>query len=144
MPMFNSFKNWYVPACVPSHFRRIWLYAILWTVVCQTPLSVGFSRQEEQPTGVGCHALLQGIFPTQRSNPHLLCLLHWPLAPPGKPQELVKKPFNFLCCSKDKSWKSLHNEKASYFQHSQNDHMTECNYYAYWRGSYILWNWGFG
>ena len=28
-------------------------------------------------TAVGCHALLQGIFPTQRSNPHLLCLLHW-------------------------------------------------------------------
>ena len=40
-------------------------------------------------TGVGCHAL-QGIFPTQRSKPHLLCLLHQqvgslPLAPPGKP-----------------------------------------------------------
>ena len=39
--------------------------------------------------GVGCHALLQGIFPTQGSNPHLLYLLHWqagflPLAPPGK------------------------------------------------------------
>ena len=38
-------------------------------------------------TGVGCHFHLQGIFPTQRSNPHLL---HWqasflPLAPPGKP-----------------------------------------------------------
>ena len=28
-------------------------------------------------TGVGCHFLLQGIFPTQGSNPHLLCLLHW-------------------------------------------------------------------
>ena len=25
-------------------------------------------------TGVGCHSLLQGIFPTQRSDP---CLLHW-------------------------------------------------------------------
>ena len=25
----------------------------------------------------GCHFLLQGIFPTQGSNPHLLCLLHW-------------------------------------------------------------------
>ena len=25
-------------------------------------------------TGVGCHFLLQGIFPTQGSN---LCLLHW-------------------------------------------------------------------
>jgi len=28
-------------------------------------------------TGVGCHALLQGIFLTQVSNPHLLCLLHF-------------------------------------------------------------------
>ena len=40
--------------------------------------------------GVGCHALLQGIFPTQESNPYFLCLLHWqvgslPLVPPGKP-----------------------------------------------------------
>ena len=26
-------------------------------------------------TGAGCHALLQGIFPTQGSNPCLLCLL---------------------------------------------------------------------
>ena len=38
-------------------------------------------------TGVGCHFLLQGIFPTQGSNPRLLCLLHWqagslPLVPP--------------------------------------------------------------
>ena len=28
-------------------------------------------------TGMGCHVLLQGIFPTQRSNLHLLYLLHW-------------------------------------------------------------------
>ena len=40
-------------------------------------------------TGVGCHFLLQGIFPTQRSNLSLLHLLHWqvdslPLVP-GKP-----------------------------------------------------------
>ena len=40
-------------------------------------------------TGVGCHAL-QGIFPTQVSNPCHLRLLFWesgslPLAPPGKP-----------------------------------------------------------
>ena len=42
-------------------------------------------------TGVGCHALLQGFFQTQGSNPSLLLLLHWqagslPLVPPGKPQ----------------------------------------------------------
>ena len=39
---------------------------------------------------MGCHALLQEIFLTQGSNPHLLHLLHWQtgslsLAPPGKP-----------------------------------------------------------
>ena len=28
-------------------------------------------------TGVGCHFLLQGIFPTQELNSSLLCLLHW-------------------------------------------------------------------
>ena len=43
-------------------------------------------------TGVGCSALLQGIFPTQGLNPHLLRLLHWqagsvPLAAPGKPRK---------------------------------------------------------
>ena len=27
-------------------------------------------------TGVGCFALLQGIFPTQGPNPRFLCLLH--------------------------------------------------------------------
>ena len=41
-------------------------------------------------TGVGCHALLQGIFPTHGMTLHLLHLLHWqvdslPLVPPGKP-----------------------------------------------------------
>ena len=40
-------------------------------------------------TEVGCHALLQGILPTQGSNPCNLYLLNWqvgslPLAPPGK------------------------------------------------------------
>ena len=42
-------------------------------------------------TGVCCHALFQGIFPTQRWSLHLLLLLHWqagslPLVPPGKPK----------------------------------------------------------
>ena len=44
-------------------------------------------------TGVGCHTLLQGIFPTQGLNPCLLHLLHCqvdslPWAPPGKPLEM--------------------------------------------------------
>ena len=47
-------------------------------------------------TEIGYHALLQGIFPTQGSNPHLLCLPHWqagslPLAPLGKSYVSVQK-----------------------------------------------------
>ena len=42
-------------------------------------------------TGVGCYALLQGIFPAQGSNLCLLCLLHWqagslPLSHLGSPK----------------------------------------------------------
>ena len=40
-----------------------------WTVACQAPLSMGFSRQGY---GVGCHFLLQGIFLIQKSNQGLL------------------------------------------------------------------------
>ena len=62
-------------------------FVTLWTVDCQAPLSWDFPGKN---TGVGCHALLQGIFPTQGLNLHLLGLLHWQmgsssLAPPGKP-----------------------------------------------------------
>ena len=53
----------------------------------------GFSANGDSPgknTGMGCHALFQGIFQTQGLNPRLLCFLHWqvgslPLVPPGKP-----------------------------------------------------------
>ena len=47
---------------------------IPWTAACQAPPSLGFSRQKYWS---GCHALLQGIFQTQGSNPHLLYLLYW-------------------------------------------------------------------
>ena len=56
--------------------------------------------------GMGCHALLQGVFPTEGLNLHLLCLLHWqvgslPLAPPGKTL-VFDNPF-ILCKSPDSS-----------------------------------------
>ena len=50
---------------------RGWLFPTPWTLAHQALLSMGFSRKK---TGVGCHFLLQGIFPTQESNP---CDLHW-------------------------------------------------------------------
>ena len=50
-------------------------------------------------TGLGCHFLLQGTFPTQGLNSHLLSLLHWqvdslPLAQPGNPSP--NKPYFLL------------------------------------------------
>ena len=33
-------------ACVLSRFSRVWLFVNLWTVACQSPLSIGFSWQE--------------------------------------------------------------------------------------------------
>ena len=42
-------------------FIHVQLFATPWAVAGQASLSVGFSRQD---SGAGCHALLQGIFPT--------------------------------------------------------------------------------
>ena len=64
-------------AYVLSHFSFVWLLLTPWSVALQTPLlwnSLG------RNTGVGRHALHQGIFLTQGLN---LCLLHcrWSLYP---------------------------------------------------------------
>ena len=105
-----------VHACAWSPFSHVWLFETLWTVTCvracvcmcvyvlspfscvqlfatpwtvahQAPLSMGFSRQEYWG---GLPFPSPGIFLTQGSNLHLLCLLCWracslPLAPPVKP-----------------------------------------------------------
>ena len=73
-------------ACVLSCFRHVQLFANLWTADRQA--SLWDSPGKDTGVGFHVHSLLQGIFPTQRSNPHLLhgqagCL---PLAPPGKPK----------------------------------------------------------
>ena len=44
---------------------RVRFFMTLWTVACQPPLCMGFSSKN---TGVGCRALLQGIFPIQGSR----------------------------------------------------------------------------
>ena len=69
----------YVKVKVKS-LSPVQLFVTPWTVAYHSPPSTGFSRQEY---GVGCHFLLQRIFPTQGSNlglPHcrqtLYCLTH--------------------------------------------------------------------
>ena len=91
-------KSIYQVSCLTSSVCSVFSHSImsdfviLWTVARQTPLSMEVPRED---TGVGCHFLLQGIFPTQGLN---LRLLHWqadslPLAPPGKPQEWVSDKY---------------------------------------------------
>ena len=46
----------------------------LWAVAHQNHLSIGFSRQEYWNE---CPCPFPETLPTQGSNPHLLCLLHW-------------------------------------------------------------------
>ena len=51
--------------CKLSHFSCVRLFATLWTVAHQAPLSMGFSRQEYW-SELPCP--FQGIFPNQGSN----------------------------------------------------------------------------
>ena len=78
-----------VPGRAMHHAKslsHVQLFVTPWTTDHKAPLWDSPSKN----TGVGCQALLQGIFPMQGSNLHLLHLLCWqagslPLVPPGKP-----------------------------------------------------------
>ena len=66
--------------CVQS-LSHIQLSVTPWTVALEAPLSMAFSGKN---TGVGCCALLQGIFPTQESP--VLQMDSLPAGPSEKPE----------------------------------------------------------
>ena len=77
-----------------------------WTVACQVPLPLDSPGKN---TGVGCHFLLQGIFPTQESNPGLLhCrqILYW-LSYEGSPFFFQCIYPNYSICWKKQQHKNL-------------------------------------
>ena len=90
-------------------FSCVRRYATPWTI-CQAPV-----HGILQARILGCHALFQGILPTQGSNPHLLCLLNWQenfslLGPPGKsiyPLSSVTQSCLTLCNPMDYSTPGL-------------------------------------
>ena len=72
---FKCFFMTYVYTCCTKLFQScLTLCDPVDYRACQAPLSIGFSGKN---TGMGCHALLQGIFLTQGSNSCLFHLLHW-------------------------------------------------------------------
>ena len=79
--MVTGFK--YNPAltCAQS-FSGVRLFATPRTAACQEPWNSAVKN-----TGVGCHALLQGILPTQRLNP-----LRWHLQVDSLPQHHLGSP----------------------------------------------------
>ena len=81
-----------IPVCICAQsLSHVWLFATPCSVATRLLCLWNFPGAN---TGVGCHFLLQGIFPTQGSNLHLLCL-HWqadslPLAPHRNPNHMCK------------------------------------------------------
>ena len=61
-------------ACMLSHFSPVQLFVTPWTVTCQAPLSMGFSRQEYW-SGLPCPP--PGDLPNPGTKPSSYLLLCW-------------------------------------------------------------------
>ena len=91
----ETYRLWFLCACVLSPISHVWLFATPWPVAHQVPLSVGLSRQ-------GYCRLPRhppGDLPDPGANLSLFCLLHWqagslPLVPPGKPKHYLTLLFS--------------------------------------------------
>ena len=90
-----------VCVCVWNHFSHVQLFTTLWTIVCQAPLSMGFSRQEYWsgfPFSSPGDLPNPGIEPSFLTSPALVGVSFTTLAPPGhqgspSPLEWVAVPF---------------------------------------------------
>ena len=85
--LFSERKNHcYHPTCAQS-LSHVRLFAILWTMACQSPLAMGFSGKN---AGVGCHFLLQEIFLIQNQT-FISCIAGRLFAtePPEKPHTVL-------------------------------------------------------
>ena len=86
--------------CVLGH---VWPFVTPWTVACQAPLTMEFSRQEYWS---GLPFLLQGIFLTQGSKPSLLNGLADSL-----PLSHLGSPWGYYICPKWK-WVNYRNDNS--------------------------------
>ena len=75
---------------VLSHFSRVCLFETPWAVAHQAPL---FMDSPGKNTGVGCHALFQGLFLTRDWTcvSSITTVGSLPLVPPGKPNSVLCK-----------------------------------------------------
>ena len=66
-------KRGYYQICLPTHFSHVQLFVTPWTVGCQAPLSMGFSRQE-QWNGLPFPSLLLDICIINNLSYSVVCL----------------------------------------------------------------------
>ena len=99
---FQGEKNWFKNyRAVLSHFSSVQLFVTYGLLSAR--LLCPWDSQGKN-TDVGCHALLQGIFPSQESNPYLQHLplgrqVLYPLSHLGSPKIMVTgEPLKFLSC----------------------------------------------
>ena len=96
--VFSRQEYWSGLPCPPPEYTYTYIYIYIYAVLCLVTQSCPtlYNPMDSSPPGpsvhgdfsgknteMGCHALLQGIFPTRRSNPGLLhcrwivyCLSH--------------------------------------------------------------------
>ena len=91
------------PVCtfVLSRFSRVWLFATPWTVVCQAPLSVTFSRQEywsRLPRPSLGDLLDPGIEPASHGSPALAGRFFTTSASSESPATILTYPQTSLSC----------------------------------------------
>ena len=102
---WSSFRIWNSSAGIPSPPLALFIAMLLWkwkslsrVRLFVTPWTIQFMESPGQNTGVGSLSLLQGIFPTQGSNPGLLhCrLIYYQLSHKASPRILgwVNYPFS--------------------------------------------------
>ena len=88
----------FLPSCSPCAVPCLVAQSCLTLCDSMDYSLLGSSVHGDSPgknTGVGCHTLLQGILPTQGSNPGLPhCRWTLPAEPPGKPSNIYFSRFS--------------------------------------------------
>ena len=90
-------------ACMLSYFSCVQLCVTQWTIACQVPLSMGFSRQEHWS---GLPFSSPGDLSNQGLNPCLLHLLHWKAG--SLPIDHLGNPYTVAC---DINWYGHYEEQ---------------------------------
>ena len=96
------------------------LFNCCWQYIKKNQISSVHGYSPGKNTGVGCHTLLQGIFPTQRSPglPHYRQILSLLTKPPGKPRDIGVGSLSLLqgiFLTQESNWGFLHCRQTFFF-----------------------------